>query len=172
MIFLDSYLELDRRNMVSILAFDSNTIGKILCEENFDYFQKDYPIFYQNKHEVDSDQAEDCDFGHKFTNALHVAIENNQIRAVGKIIDHIVMFQNNFVSSYLFEDNLLLLLEKAIDVNRLLNSKVFQYQFDYEGWPRVHQDTDQQIVPYNGSIFKLRNVYDEVFPDVAPVSSS
>ena len=34
MIFLDSYLELDRRNMVSILAFDSNTIGQILCKEN------------------------------------------------------------------------------------------------------------------------------------------
>ena len=48
-IFLNTYLELDRRNLVSILSFDSATMQQILKEENESYFQKDYPVFYKNK---------------------------------------------------------------------------------------------------------------------------
>ena len=38
-IFYNSYLELDRKNMVSILAFDSNSIKQLISEKFKDYFQ-------------------------------------------------------------------------------------------------------------------------------------
>ena len=83
MIFLDSYLELDRINMVSILAFDSSTIGRILNEENEQYFQKDYPIFYKNKHGGTLTEDCTCDETHeeelgpgeeKYWDAIDVAL--------------------------------------------------------------------------------------------------
>ena len=93
---------------------------------------------------------------YEFSNAIDVALKHNQIRAIGLIINHIVTFQNNYVSSYLFNDNLLQLLEKGIDIICLLKSNVFQYKFDFEGWPRVHPDTSKITVPYNGDLFHIR----------------
>jgi len=37
-IFFQSFLELDRRNMISILAFDSASIKSLLCDKNAEYF--------------------------------------------------------------------------------------------------------------------------------------
>lgn len=50
-IFFESFLELDRKNMVSILSFDSNSIKSLLSEQFQDYFEekKEFPIFYLNK---------------------------------------------------------------------------------------------------------------------------
>ena len=50
-IFFQSFLELDRRNMISILAFDSASIKSLLCDKNAEYFDPQYPIFYKNKEE-------------------------------------------------------------------------------------------------------------------------
>ena len=52
-IFYQSFLELERRNMVSILAFDSKTIKFLLDEQFKDYFNSEYPIFYINRHQKD-----------------------------------------------------------------------------------------------------------------------
>lgn len=38
-IFFKSFLELDRRNMLSLLAFDSNSIKTLLSDSNSDYFK-------------------------------------------------------------------------------------------------------------------------------------
>ena len=51
-IFYSSYLELDRRNLVSILAFDSRAIRELLDPRYADYFDAGYPIFYANKHPI------------------------------------------------------------------------------------------------------------------------
>ena len=44
--FFKSFLELDGSNMVSILSFDSNSIKQLLCEENEQYFNEEYPVVY------------------------------------------------------------------------------------------------------------------------------
>ena len=51
-IFYSSYLELDRRNLVSILAFDSRAIRELLQDRYAEYFDDDHPIFYANKHPI------------------------------------------------------------------------------------------------------------------------
>jgi len=69
--FFQSYLELDRRNLISIFAFESNIIKSLLCEENRDCFKEDFPIFYRNKHSVDDVSEKN------FHNAIDVALNNN-----------------------------------------------------------------------------------------------
>lgn len=67
--------------------------------------------------------------------AIDIAMENNQIRAVGLMIDHIVKYQNNFVSSFLFRKNLIPLMKKGIEVSALLKSNIFSYKFEFDEWP-------------------------------------
>ena len=129
-LFFRSYLELDGQNMVSILAFDNKTVQQLLQPKNEAFFRADYPLFYSNKQ-----LAEVCAPGKRprkgyvITNAIDTALESNKIRAVGLILDHIVSYQNNYVSSYLFSNNLTKLMERGIQVHRLLDSDVFSYKF-------------------------------------------
>jgi len=44
-------------------------------------------------------------------------------------------------------------MEKGIEVSNLFNSKVFSYDFDFQNWPTIHQNNEEMIKPYNGSIF-------------------
>ena len=48
-VFYKSFLEFDGTNMVSILAFDSRSMNKLLSEEYQEHFSEQYPIFYRNK---------------------------------------------------------------------------------------------------------------------------
>lgn len=89
-IFYKSFLELDRRNMLSLLAFDSNSIKILLAGCNQKYFKEEFPIFYRSKSEnlVRSD-------GRLYkkvliANAIDSAMEHNQLRALSIMIDHIV----------------------------------------------------------------------------------
>lgn len=45
-------------------------------------------------------------------------------------------------------------------------SNVFNYVFEHEEWPAVHHNLAKITAPFNGSIFKLRNNYRHVFPDL------
>lgn len=47
--FYKTFLELDGSNMVSILAFDSNSIAQLLDEKNEKFFTNEFPIIYQVK---------------------------------------------------------------------------------------------------------------------------
>jgi hypothetical protein len=159
--------------MVSILAFDNNTIQQLLQPENSAYFRADYPLFYNNKH-----LAEICEpkkrprKSYIIQNAIDTALESNKIRAVGLILDHVVTYQNNYVSSYLFNYNLSTLMERGIKVDRLLDSDVFSYKFQYPEWPAAHTDVRKTVKPYNGSIFDIRHSYSEVFEDLGdPINS-
>ena len=79
------------------------------------------------------------------------------------IIEYIVKFQNNYVSSFLFKNNFFTLIDKGIAVSPLLNSNIFCYQFDYDEWPSTHFDQETYLRPFNGSIFGLRGAYNQVF---------
>jgi hypothetical protein len=90
-------------------------------------------------------------------------LKNNQIRAVGYIIEYIVKYQNNYVSSFLFLKNINILIEKGVLVSSLFNSEIFYYQFDYDEWPSSHTDSMEYIRPFNDSLFNIRTSYDKVF---------
>lgn len=80
-IFYESFLELDRKNMVSILAFDSNSIKSLISDQFSDYFEEDFPIFYMNKlvtYTASQDkQSRQPDKETKLYSAIDTAIENN-----------------------------------------------------------------------------------------------
>jgi len=41
----------------------------------------------------------------------------------------------------------------GIEVAKIFNSNIFCYDFDFEEWPSIHQNNEEMIKPYNGSIF-------------------
>lgn len=142
-VFFSSFLELERRNLVSILAFDSRSIKSLLVDKNVSYFTRDFPIFYANQHPVT----------HGKYNALDVALEHGQLRALDCIVNHICKYQNYYTSSYLFKLNLIPILELGIDLENLMCSKVFEYEFELEEWPSVSTCDKKMRKPYNGTIF-------------------
>ena len=83
MIFYNAYLEMERRNIVSIFALDSKTIGKLLSGQDPKYFDEEYPIFYRNKSKNEDEE---------FNTAIDVALLHNQTRAINYIIEHIIKF--------------------------------------------------------------------------------
>jgi len=102
-------------------------------------------MFYKMRHNID---------GKSITvSALDIALENNQMRALNAIIKYIVQYQNSVSFHFLFDDILIDLISKGIEVTPLLNSKIFCYKFECEDYPRIHTDNTNMIVPYNGSYF-------------------
>ena len=132
-LFYKTFLELSCNNMCSILAFDNASMEYLLNKKNSQWFNKKYPIIFRNKvtkkHET---------MLYYYTNAIDNALKNNQIKAVNNCIDYIVEFQNNFVSSYIFQKNMAVILSKGIKVSHLFDSKVFYVQFDFDEWPSTH----------------------------------
>jgi hypothetical protein len=155
--FYKTFLELDCSNMVSILAFDSKSIQHLLAEKNKHLFNIDYPIIYKIK------VAKSKGSNFYFTNAIDNALKNNQVEGVKYLIKYITMFQNNWISSFLFLKNIPILLQKGIDVGDLLKSKIFNVQFDFNDWPGNHTNLQECIKPYNGSFFNIRYMYRQVF---------
>ena len=82
---------------------------------------------------------------------------------MGYIIEYIVKYQNNYVSSFMFLKNINILIEKGVLVSSLFNSEIFQHQFDYDEWPSSHTDSVEYIRPFNDSIFNLRTSYNKIF---------
>lgn len=85
--FYKSFLELDGTNMVSILSFDSRSMRTLLSDKNKQFFQKEFPIFYKNKIQKTNNKQK-----YFYRSAIDSALRNNQIRAVGFIIDYIVKY--------------------------------------------------------------------------------
>jgi hypothetical protein len=65
----------------------------------------------------------------------------------------------------LFLKNLPVLVEKGIEVNNLLKSDIFRFDFDFDEWPGTHPNDSDQSRPYNESIFNIRQHYSTVFPE-------
>ena len=154
--------------MLSILAFDSFAIKSLLSDRYAEYFEPEYPLFYKNRYNaVRYDEVRGPVKVYRYNNAIDVAINNNAIRGVNLIIQHIVKHQNSFVSSFLFYNNLLKIMEKGINTHELLDSNVFQYKLDFDEWPYAHTKCVKVIESYNGSLFNLRHKYLKVFPELA-----
>lgn len=153
-VFYKSFLELDGTNMASILSFDSRSLRVLLDDKNNQYFQQQYPIFYKNKIKKTNNKEK-----YFYRSPIDSALRNNQIRAVGYIIDYVCKYQNNFTSSYMFTRNIPTLIQKGVEVTPLFDSKIFSFSFDYDEWPSTHSDNKSYMIPYNDSIFDLRRNY-------------
>lgn len=98
--------------------------------------------------------------------SIDVALDNNQIRSVNLMINYIVKYQNSYVYSHLFLNNLVDLLNKNVTMTGIFNSKVFNHPFDYDEWPTTNSNTEKQLQPYNSSVFKLRYEYSNIFQKI------
>lgn len=100
-----------------------------------------------------------------YRSAIDNALRNNQVRAIDLIIGYCVIYQNVYISSFLFKKNMHLIFEKGIEIKALLDSKIFNMEFEYEEWPAIHVNNETVRRPYNNSIFKLRTEYEKLFPE-------
>lgn len=73
--------------------------------------------------------------------AIDIALENNLLRSVSTMINYIVEFQNDYVFNNLFIHLFVDLMNRGIKVMPLLESKIFNNSFDYDGWPGIHKNT-------------------------------
>ena len=80
------------------------------------------------------------------------------------IIDHIVNYQDNYVSFQLFRGNFAELMHKGLTLTPLFSSQIFYKKLEFEDWPSAHSCLDKMLVPYNGSLFEMRYNYDEIYP--------
>jgi hypothetical protein len=140
-VFYKSFLELNGSNFCSMLAFDSRSMQALLADKFSKYFTVTYPIFYQNKHNKGT--YEKPKFFYR--NAIDIALMANQSKAVQKIIDYIIKYQNNYISFFLFRANFPILLKKGITVGPLLKSKVFYFSFEMMEWPSIHTLTGTRL---------------------------
>ena len=157
--FYKTFLELVGSNMVTMLAFDSGSMQSLLSDKNEHLFSAEFPIMYKSKVQKKDGK------GFYYTTAIDSALKNNQVGAVNIMINYIIKYQNNYVTSYLFLKNLPVLIEKAINIAALLESKVFNHTFDFDEWPGNHFNEVECIRPYTGSFFQIRHHYKTVFPE-------
>jgi hypothetical protein len=47
----------------------------------------------------------------------------------------------------------------------LLESEIFLFKFDYDSWPGLHNNSKEIMRHYDGSLFKLRYAYKQVFSE-------
>ena len=146
--FFKTFLELDKKCMIQSISFDSKSIEYLLSENNKDFFDKEFPIFFKN------------DDGRS---AIDLALKYNQIQSVNLMIKYMIMFQNEFVYAHLFRDNLLVLIDKGVKMSELLNSSILSHIISYTEWPDNHKNTERMMAPYNGDLFKIRQNYVTVF---------
>ena len=144
-----------------MLAFDSRSMQALLADKFSKYFTVTYPIFYQNKHNKGT--YEKPKFFYR--NAIDIALMANQSKAVQKIIDYIIKYQNNYISFFLFRANFPILLKKGITVGPLLKSKVFYFSFEMMEWPSIHTNRNTVIRNYEYSVFAIRQHYLTTFPE-------
>jgi|TARA_B110000305_G_C19407318_1_gene623476 hypothetical protein len=157
--FYKTFLELDASNMASILAFDSRAMECLLRDENSEYFSEEYPIIYKNKIRKKTGK----DF--YYISALDAALKNNQVKAVNKMIEYVVKYQNNYVSSYLFLKILPSLMQKDIKIQAILESEIFTVIFDFDEWPGNHNNDEECVRFYNESFYHLRHHYKTIYPE-------
>lgn len=53
----------------------------------------------------------------------------------------------------------------GIEVQGVFDSKIFNFEFDYDEWPSTHTNDESYIRPYNNSIYRVRSSYRDVFPE-------
>jgi hypothetical protein len=94
----------------------------ILDESNKEYFTKEFPLFYKNK--LPKSNNKDKFF---YRSAIDSALRTNQVSAIATMIEYIIEYQNNYVSSFMFKTNFIELLEKGVVLSNLIESKIFKF---------------------------------------------
>ena len=82
------------------------------------------------------------------------------------MLRYICKYQDTYVYAHLFHANLIEMMDKGVQMTRLLASGIYNYTFDYDEWPGISTNTVRLLKPYNESIFKLRYKYPEVFGEL------
>jgi len=162
-VFYKAFLEFDGSNMVSMLSFDSRSMAHLLDDSNSDYFSETFPIFYRNKIAKNRGKNHQNDGKYYYISAIDRALRSNQVKAVETMTKYICDYQNNYVSSYLFQKILPMFLEKGIELTPLFESEVFTRRLDFDEWPSSHTNEETALRPYNGSMFTVRHAYKKVF---------
>ena len=57
------------------------------------------------------------------------------------------------------------LLEQGVKIKSLLESEVFSLELDFDEWPTTHSCDDEEIRPYNFSLFEIRKHYRSIFQE-------
>ena len=57
------------------------------------------------------------------------------------------------------------LVEKGITIRPLLDSNVFNHEFDMDEWPANHYNPTECTRAYNENFFLIGNDYNKVFPE-------
>ena len=86
--------------------------------------------------------------------------------SVQAMIEYIVKYQNNYISSFLFKRIFSTLMAKGIKVEPILRSKIFRFEFYFEEWPSSSIDNTEIMKPYNGTVFELRRHYKTMFHEL------
>jgi hypothetical protein len=84
----------------------------LLDDKHSHYFSDEFPIFYKNKIPKPGNRNQFF-----YRSAIDSSLKNNQVGAVSLMIDYIVRYQNNYVSSYLFLKNIPIIMEKGIPIS-------------------------------------------------------
>ena len=114
--------------MVSILAFDNRSMKHLLGDHFAEHFSDEYPLFFKNK----LVKGEDIFY---YTNAIENAIKLDLARSVEAICNYLVKYQNSFVSQNLYFNCFTDLVRKNINIKPLLDSNIFRFEFEFDGWP-------------------------------------
>jgi len=84
-IFFRSFMELDHSNMIQILSFESRFIERLLEEViTTDHYSFDHPLFYKMQHTNKKETI--------ILTAIEIAVENNQIIALNRMIEFVVKY--------------------------------------------------------------------------------
>ena len=81
------------------------------------------------------------------------------------IVEYITKYQNKWGFANLFYNNLVLLLEKGVELKPLFESEVFFLPIQYQEWQSSQPKCDDMkcLNSYDGSIFDLRHEYKNIF---------
>jgi len=81
------------------------------------------------------------------------------------MIEYVVKYQNNYVSSYLFLKILPSLMAKDIKIQAILESEIFTVTFDFDEWPGNHSNDEECVRYFNESFYHLRHHYKTIYPE-------
>ena len=139
-------------SLINHLASDSKSVKALLDDRNKQYFSSEFPLFYKQR-------------GGR--SAIDQALDANQIRSVNSMISYLLEYQNSYVYANLFRHNFVDLVNKAVRLDKLLGSRIFNHVFDFDAWPATSPETDKILKPYNSSIFAIRTEYTTTFAEMA-----
>lgn len=120
-----------------MLSLNNQALQYLIKDEFKKFYDPKYPLFYKNK--IQKGKFEKQKFFYR--NPIDTALKHDQAKSVQEIIEYVVKYQNNWVSSFLFKNNLHDIIERGLPVILLLESNIFRVEFDFDEWPSTHTNS-------------------------------